>query len=143
VSFDQIYFGSDAATPQRLEQARGALARGADPASLGQPTLLPSRQDALPLDLVARDFGEKFAEQLAKAPAGEWAGPVTSGFGMHLVRVSAIEQSQLPRLADVRDVVAREWENQRRKQAHADALARLRSQYEVEIQAALPPVPPP
>jgi hypothetical protein len=143
VSFDQIYFGSDATTLQRLEQARAALARNADPASLGQPTLLPSRQEAMPLDLIARDFGEAFAEQLAKAPVGEWAGPVTSGFGMHLVRVSAIEQSQLPALADVRDVVAREWENARRKQAHEDALAKLRSRYDVEIRAALPSVPSP
>jgi len=143
VSFDQIYFGSDAAAPQRLEQARAALGRGAEPASLGQPTLLPSRQDAMPLDLIARDFGEAFAGQLAKAPVGEWAGPITSGFGMHLVRVSAIEQAYLPALADVRDVVAREWESQRRKQAHEEAFARLRSQYEVEIQAALPPVPSP
>ncbi|MCX7054663.1 MAG: peptidylprolyl isomerase [Proteobacteria bacterium] len=65
VSFDQIFFGSDAVTPQRLEQARAALARGADPGTLGQATLLPSRQDAMPIDLIARDFGEKFAAQLA------------------------------------------------------------------------------
>jgi hypothetical protein len=141
VSFDQIYFGSDAATPQRLEQARAVLARGADPASLGQPTLLPAHQDAMPLDLVARDFGEAFAGQLAQSPVHEWAGPLTSGFGMHLVRVSAFEQPQLPALAEVRDVVAREWENERRQKAHADALARLRSQYNVEIQVVLPSVP--
>jgi parvulin-like peptidyl-prolyl isomerase len=97
----------------------------------------------MPLDLIARDFGDAFAEQLAKAPVGEWAGPITSGFGMHLVRVSAIEQAHLPALADVRDVVAREWESERRKKAHEEAFARLRSQYEVEIQAALPPVPSP
>ena len=142
VSFEQIYFGPDASTPQRLEQARAALARGADPETLGQATLLPAHQDAMPLDLVARDFGEKFAGQLATVPVGEWAGPVISGFGTHLVRVSAIEPSQLPALADVREVVAREWENERRKQAHADALARLRKQYQVEIQAVLPPVSP-
>ena len=143
VSFDQIYFGSDAVTTQGVEQARAALARGADPETLGQATLLPSHQDAMPLDLVARDFGEEFAGQLATAPVGEWSGPVTSGFGTHLVRVSAIEPAQLPTLADVREVVAREWENERRKQAHADALAKLREQYQVEIQAALPPVPSP
>jgi len=143
VNFDQIYFGSDADTPRRLEQARASLARGADPATLGQATLLPSHQDAMPLDLIARDFGEEFAGQLAKAPVSEWSGPVASGFGAHLVRVNAIQAAQLPALASVREVVAREWENERRKQAHAAALAKLRQQYEVEIQAALPPVPSP
>jgi hypothetical protein len=143
VSFDQIYFGSDADTPRRLEQARAALARGADPATLGQATLLPSHQDAMPLDLVARDFGEEFAGQLAQTPVSEWFGPVASGFGVHLVRVNAIEAARLPALADVREVVAREWENERRKRAHATALAKLRQQYQVEIQAVLPPVPSP
>jgi hypothetical protein len=143
VSFDQVYFGPDAITSQRLEQARAALARGADPETLGQATLLPLHQDAMPLDLIARDFGEQFAGGIATAPVGEWSGPVISGFGTHLVRVSAIEPSRLPALADVREVVAREWENERRKQAHAAALARLRKQYQVEIQAVLPPVSPP
>jgi hypothetical protein len=145
VSFDQVYFGSASVTPQRLEQARAALARGADPATLGQATLLPASQYAMPLDLIARDFGEKFAEQLATAPVGQWSGPVASGFGAHLVRVNAIQAAQLPALVDVREVVAREWENERRKQAHAAALARLRDQYQVEINAALPgqPVPSP
>ncbi len=143
VSFDQLYFGSDAVTPQRLEQARAALARGTDPATLGQATLLPAHQDAMPLDLVARDFGEQFAGQLATAPVGQWSGPVTSGFGTHLVRVSAIEQARSPALADVREAVAREWENERRTRAHAAALARLRERYEVEIQATLPQVASP
>ncbi len=138
VSFDQLYFGSDPAALQRLAQARAALARGADPATLGQATLLPAHQDAMPLDLVARDFGEQFAGQLATAPVGQWYGPVTSGFGTHLVRVSAIEQARAPALADVREAVAREWENERRTRAHAEALASLREQYDVEIEAALP-----
>ena len=143
VSFEQVYFGSDAVSQQRLDQARAALARGADPATLGQATLLPGRQDAMPLDLIARDFGAQFAEQLAEAPVGEWSGPVTSGFGAHLVRVNARESARAPALADVRAAVAREWENERRQQAHATALAKLRERYEVEIQAVLPAVSAP
>jgi parvulin-like peptidyl-prolyl isomerase len=70
----------------------------------------------------------------------EWSGPVASGFGVHLVRVNAIQPARSPALADVREAVAREWESERRQQAHAAALAKLRQQYQVEIQAALPPV---
>ena len=98
VSFDQIYFGSDAVRrsdssrhvpPLRVVRIPRRSAR--------RPCCLHARR--LPLDLVARDFGEKFAEQLATAPVGEWSGPVASGFGTHLVRVSAIEPAQLPTLA--------------------------------------------
>jgi hypothetical protein len=62
---------------------------------------------------------------------------------VHLVRVNAIQAARSPELASVREAVAREWENERRNQAHAAALAQLRQQYEVEIQAALPSVPSP
>jgi hypothetical protein len=143
VSFEQVYFGADGDVDSKLAKARSALQQGADPATLGQPTLLPARQDRMPLDLVARDFGKEFADSLASLTVGEWSQPVSSGFGMHLVRLNAVEPAQLPALDAVRDIVAREWENARRKRAQASALVELRKQYEVEIQASLPQVPSP
>jgi len=143
VSFEQVYFGAEGDVDAKLARARTLLQQGADPATLGQPTLLPARQDHVPLDLVARDFGKEFADALAGLTVGEWSQPVSSGFGMHLVRLNAVEPSQVPALDAVRDVVAREWENARRKRAQAAALAELRKQYEVKIQASLPPVSTP
>jgi hypothetical protein len=143
VSFEQVYFGAEGDVDSKLARARSALQQGADPATLGQPTLLPARQDRMPLDLVARDFGKEFADSLAGLTVGEWSQPVSSGFGMHLVRLNAVEPAQLPALDAVRDIVAREWENARRKRAQAAALADLRKQYEVEIQASLPTVSTP
>jgi PPIC-type PPIASE domain len=138
VSFRQVYLGADAGVEQRATAALGALARGADPASLGQPTLQPLEGNGLPLDLVARDFGRQFADQLALQPVGEWSGPIASGFGGHLVQVTSLQPAAMPALADVREIVVREWENARRQRAHAEALASLRSQYEIDVQAALP-----
>jgi hypothetical protein len=143
VSFEQVYFGAEGDVDSKLARARSALQQGADPATLGQPTLLPARQDRMPLDLVARDFGKEFADSVAGLTVGEWSQPVSSGFGMHLVRLNAVEPAQLPALDAVRDIVAREWENARRKRAQVSALAELRKQYEVEIQASLPQVPSP
>jgi len=143
VSFEQVYFGAEGDVDAKLARARTLLQQGADPATLGQPTLLPARQDHVPLDLVARDFGKEFADALAGLTVGEWSQPVSSGFGMHLVRLNAVQPSQAPALDAVRDVVAREWENARRKRAQAAALAELRKQYEVKIQASLPPVSTP
>jgi hypothetical protein len=137
VSFEQVYFGADGDVDAKLARARALLQQGADPATLGQPTLLPARQDDVPLDLVARDFGKEFADALAGLTVGEWSQPVSSGFGMHLVRLNALQPAQVPALDAVRDIVAREWENARRKRAQAAALAELRKKYEVEIQASL------
>lgn len=136
VSFEQIFFdgsGSAARVERAVAAAKAGLARGADPATLGQRTMLPPGGDNVPIDIVARDFGAEFAGALAKVPLGEWIGPVSSGMGAHLVRVSARTPAALPPLDDVRQQVAREWENQRRERSREESYRRLRSGYTVVI----------
>jgi hypothetical protein len=134
VSFEQVFFPATATTAE-LEAARTAAAHGVDPARLGQSSMLPPRADAAPLDLVARDFGAEFAAALVKLPPDTWTGPVGSGFGLHLVRVTALTPSAVPPLDEVRSAVAREWEHERRLASLAENYARLRGEYEVVIEA--------
>jgi len=134
ISFEQIYLPSTA-TATEVEAARVSAVRGADPARLGQPSMLPPRVENAPLDLAARDFGSGFAVDIVKLPLNEWAGPVRSGFGQHLVRVTARTPSVVPPLADVRQAVAREWENERRVASLSENYKKLRSQYEIVIEA--------
>lgn len=137
VAFEQVLFDS-ATTGAELSRALAAARRGADVTRLGRVTMLPSRVDSMPLDLVARDFGAAFATQLERVPLNEWTGPVASAFGVHLVRLRARTPPVLPPLESVRDVVAREWENARRERALAESYRRLREEYDVEIEADLP-----
>jgi hypothetical protein len=140
VSFEQIYFPATA-TAAEVEAARASAVRGADPARLGQSSMLPPRAENVPLDLAARDFGSEFATGIAKLPLNEWAGPVRSGFGLHLVRVTARTPAVVPKLDDVRAAVAREWENERRVASLSDNYKKLRSQYEVVVEAKqVPPI---
>jgi hypothetical protein len=144
VSFEQVLLGmpeSEDAARQAESQARTQLARGVEAARVGVPTMLPGRADDMPLDFVARDFGSDFAGRLEQLPVGEWAGPVASGFGLHLVRVSSLTPAELPPLADVRAEVAREWESERRKRNFEGSYRKLREQYDVEITANLDAVP--
>lgn len=134
VSFEQIFFdgsGSAARVESAVAAARAALARGADPATLGQRTMLPPGGDDVPIDFVARDFGAEFAGELARMPLGEWVGPLPSGMGAHLARVSARTPAALPPLEAVRQQVAREWENQRRERSREESYRRLRAGYTV------------
>jgi hypothetical protein len=140
ISFEQIFLPATS-TAAEVEAARMSAARGADPARLGQPSLLPPRAENVPLDLAARDFGSEFATGIAKLPLNEWAGPVLSGFGLHVVRVTARTPAVVPKLDDVRAAVAREWENERRVASLSDNYKKLRSQYEVVIEAKqVPPI---
>jgi hypothetical protein len=141
LTFEQVFLGPSTAGPAVVHAVAvtgQALRNGADPEEVGQPTLLPSRMTQTPADLVARDFGDAFAAALVKAPVGEWMGPIDSSFGTHYVRVSARTPAVDPPLGAVRDQVVREWENERRLRARADAYAKLRGGYDVSVEATLP-----
>ena len=141
VSFEQIFFattGSSGEPERKVLAAQRALEHGADPATLGQPTMLPGRVEAAGLDAVAREFGEPFARQVLAAPLGRWIGPITSGFGVHLVRVSALKVAELPPLDAVRTDVAREWESDQRRRALEGNYRKLRLRYDVVVEAKLP-----
>ena len=142
VSFEQLYFGTPTSgTVAQIAEAKAALAAGKEPAGLGRPTMLPRRIDSQDIDIVGRDFGAEFAAALATLPVGQWSGPVPSGFGVHLVRVAAWTPPASPGLAQIRPAVQREWENERRHSALDTSYQRMRANYDVVIQAQLPPVP--
>lgn len=138
VSYRQIMIpanGSDAEIAARAAGLKGALEKGASPAQLGQPSMLPAHEAGIPLDLVARSFGDPFAVALLSLPVGGWQGPVASAYGLHLVRLEARVPAEVPPLAAIRADVQREWANDSRLKASARREAALRKQYEVVIEA--------
>jgi hypothetical protein len=147
VSLRQIYLDPDGPDGPVAERARDVLKRlSADPEggtsadAEGDPTLLPRELNAATEAGVARIFGDAFAAALADAPVGRWFGPVESGYGVHLVRVSAREPGRLPALDEVRPAVEREWSAARRAEADSRFYEALRARYAVEIE--MPPDKP-
>ena len=90
----------------------------------------------MPADLVARDFGEEFTKRLESLPLNVWHGPIASGMGAHLVRITGRKPSELPPLAVIRPQVQREWENQRRERNRAEAYQAMLKNYRVVIDPA-------
>jgi parvulin-like peptidyl-prolyl cis-trans isomerase-like protein len=120
-----------------LAQLRQAGAR-ADAPALGDPFLLEHQFASVPASEVEKQFGKGFAATLGRIPAGEWRGPVESGYGVHLVWVSERAEGGLPALADVRDAVRREWDNGRRQEANEKFYQALLKSYTVTIEALEP-----
>jgi hypothetical protein len=146
VSFEQVLVvqaGDDAAAgaAPAVAAAKRALDGGADPARVGRVTMLSPRGDDAGLDQVAREFGERFAQQLESVPLGAWVGPVESGFGLHVVRVASRSPGTLPPLSEIRPLVSREWESARRRDALEANVQDLRAKYRVVIEARLPEAP--
>lgn len=105
-----------------------------DPASLGDVTQLPPVVELTGKTAIAQMFGGEFAGALDKAPVGQWIGPVASGFGLHLVRVTEHKPGRLPALGDVRAAVMREWANDRRVALEDRRFAELLKRYDVTIE---------
>lgn len=134
-SFDQIYLAAqdEAAARARATQMLAALNTGADWQKLGDAISLPRNLDNVDRTRVASDFGDAFAAALARMKTGAWSGPVSSGFGLHLVRIRAVQASSKPKLADVRQKLENDWRAQTVKNREATAYQTLLDSYTIKI----------
>lgn len=135
LSFQHIYLSPDRRNDIG-QDAKDILTRvqaGEDAALLGDPIMLPPSYELASVAQIRRDFGEEFAGSLASVPVGTWVGPVRSGFGAHLVLVSDKTPGRLPDLAEVRDLVAREWQLEQKKALEEETFQKLLSRYDVTV----------
>jgi hypothetical protein len=140
ISFQQVFLN-----PQRqgaaIDQTAANILKNLranpeiDASTLGDPSLLPAEMPLTGLKSIGHVFGSEFADAIGTAKAGAWTGPIASGFGLHLVRVSDRQQGRVPALSDVHDAVIREWTNDKRKQLEKDQLAALLKRYEVTVES--------
>jgi len=139
VSFSQIYFNpenrKDAAEDAGLVLAKlsANASASADVTELGDRFLLEAEMEDADRQAVANAFGDEFADALLVVEPGKWSGPLKSGYGTHLVFVSAREPAQQPAFEAVRDKVVADWRRESEQKVSADYLARLREKYGVEI----------
>jgi hypothetical protein len=139
-TFSHVYLNPDkhgehltrdtAALLAQLNQAGGE----ADVSGFGDSFLLGHSFAAVPATEVATQFGEQFATKLGEVSAGQWQGPVESGYGVHLVFVNARTEGRVPPLDEVRDAVSREWDNARRLAANDTLYEDMLKRYAVVIE---------
>jgi parvulin-like peptidyl-prolyl isomerase len=107
----------------------------ADPnAFVGDATMLPARDTDVDLQQIARAFGQDFADALDGAPVGEWAGPLRSGFGAHLVLIESREDGREPDLDEVRVEVERDFLGSRIDETRDAFYEALREGYTVRVE---------
>lgn len=141
IAFRQIYLNPER-RGGRLDQDAASilevLRSGArpDPSALGDSTLLPSELPTTSKSSIGEIFGREFAEALRNSTPGQWSGPIKSAFGFHIVRVSDYKTGRIPDLDEVRNAVAREWANERRKAREDARFSELLKRYQVVIQNA-------
>ena len=142
LTFQQVYLSPERRREAVRADAEKLLAelqagRGpADPTEAGDATLLPATMEAASPQVIVNTFGEEFARQIDEAAVGQWSGPIESGFGLHLVKVSERVAGSAPSLAEIRPIVLREWQSEQRRALNESFLDTLRSKYEVRVEGA-------
>lgn len=134
-SFEQLYLGQDANSQDAALWLAKLQAGEVTPQSIAQPLGLPQSHSLQTTDSIDRLFGTGFAAGLKNAQVGHWDGPVQSGFGMHLVRVTQFEKQQEATLSDesTRKRVKNDWRAAHKAALEARNLEQLKSRYSIEV----------
>ena len=144
ISFTHIFFDTDRRGPQAQTDAVAVLNQ------LNRETPSPDRAPQLgdrfmlnydyvgqePLD-VRQYFGQPFTEALFQLEPGQWQGPVASGYGLHVVKVSDRRSEQPADLSQVYDEVKRTLMDERRIEANDAFYQALLSKYRLNVDDAV------
>lgn len=109
VAFNQVFLGE---TPDEgaIEQSLAALRAGRPPPDFEGSSLLPASMPVTAKRVIDTVFGAGFSDGIENLNVGEWAGPIQSGYGKHLIQVLAVEPGRLPPLNDIRSAVLQDWQ---------------------------------
>ncbi len=136
VSFTHIYFSLDKRGAKAFEDAKSVLS-GLNALSA------PEKGDSFMMQYdfvqetpfeVERLFGKRFAEQLFILETNTWLGPIESGYGLHLVRISEMIDARMPELAFVIDKVRTDLMFERRQKMNKEIYERFKERYEIVIE---------
>lgn len=132
----QVMAGADRRGESAKADAEKFLARlnaKADPAGMGDSSMLPA---AMPLTTqagISSLFGDEFAAAVFSHKGESWFGPVASAFGHHAVLLMEIEPGRASALSEIRDKVRADWIEARRNAGRDEFHARMRKRYDISI----------
>ena len=154
LAFEQVFFDParrGERLPADIERARTALVAAglaqrrltsADLAKWGDALfVLQPSYPLSPQRAIAASFGQEFAQSLVQLPEDQqkrWIGPIESGYGVHLVRLTQREPGAVLPLAQVRPLVEREWRNARRVAVREERYQALRAGYAITVKRDSP-----
>jgi hypothetical protein len=136
VSFTHIYFSLDKRGAKVVEDAKSVLS---GLSALRAPELGDSFMmqydfvQETPFE-VERLFGKGFAEKLFTLETDAWQGPIESGYGFHLVRISEKIDARMPELASVIEKVRTDLMFEQRQKMNREIYERFKERYEIVVE---------
>jgi hypothetical protein len=133
LSFSHLYFSPDkrSAPFEDAATALKALRAGLEPDA-----------DRFPFDVefveatpreVRNVLGPEFSASVFEAEVGSWTGPIQSGLGVHLVRISEKRPGVQPPLEEVRDAVLQQWREEESERILEELILTLSNEFTIMI----------
>ena len=128
VSFAQVFFNAETRSDAAAD-AKTALAvlssEAATTSDLGDAFMIgPELRDAN-MQVVAGHFGRQFADAVFALKPGAWHGPITSTYGLHLVRVTKVEPARQREFSEVEPQVREGLLEEHQREAYERYFAAL------------------
>jgi hypothetical protein len=138
-SFRHLYFSPDRRGARAHDDAAQALdqlgGQPEDAPAVGDPFMFQDTLADRSSEQLAKDFGPGFARAVFELAPGSWQGPIESGYGWHLVFVSAVTPGRVPALEEVEADVKTAWRADQQAEAWRRAYEAMRAKYELVLPA--------
>ena len=148
-SFRQIYLGRDITFSQAQKMAIQLEQGKLDQAKINKTLNLPNVLSDASHTQIRRQFGDRFAQALSSLSVSKpdlthttesqteqtWGGPIESGFGLHLIKISNVVNAQAGTLDDpsIRQRVENDWRAKQGDALEERAIAELRKNYTISV----------
>ncbi len=137
VTFRHVFFDRARGLEPASIAARAALATlrtGAAPDAVGDPFARGLEVRGEDLARIEATFGPDFARNVSAMRVGTWSDPITTRYGVHLVRLDARTPGGPSALEAVRERAREQWREVARASANRAAIQRLRAGYRITIE---------
>lgn len=136
-SLYQIVFTSD-----KRKNPRGDAQNVLDKYKNASFDEMKNKADKLPISYFYEDLtedelrlqlGAKFKEEIKNATVNKWAGPISSGYGEHLVFITKKQEPRLPALETVKNKVVKDYEYDNQQEIEEGIYQELKKSYVIEL----------
>jgi len=134
-SFYQVYLNPD--KHRNIEAEMDTLMAGLQTdkpqkiSRLGDTIFLESTYSDISYREIARYFGSNFADSLKGLKPDIWHKGISSGYGQHLVKVTAKKGGEIQSLNQIRELVKQQWINQQREKTITKFYESLFKEYNI------------
>ncbi|PNI06603.1 hypothetical protein C1N32_00925 [Vibrio diazotrophicus] len=136
LAFEQVLYLPSEANKQQMDSTLVKLNAGGEiPQDRLRKLGVPAEWQLTSVRALDNAFGGEFSASLMEQPVGEWVGPIHSGLGFHLVKVTENEPSHVAPYEEIKEYVAQQYQYYAVIDAQKNMFQELLNKYQVQISA--------